>query len=128
MKILTTIMIFISSICLSQNYTYFNTFDKNEVYNTQTMKWRQDTTAWYVFFEKDMGLILFQDTLSKDWFSFKIVEQGTKDREKYNYSYRCVDNTKKEAYLYFYRDEKYSIIKVEYPYLTIKYKSLLKDY
>lgn len=126
MKLLTTLMILISTISLSQNYTFFDTFDKNEVFINKTMKWKQDTTVWDVFFEKPTGLILFQDTLSKDWFSFKIVEEGTNDIETYNYSYKCTDNTGKEAYLYFYKDKEYSTIKIEYPLFTIKYKRLLK--
>ena len=126
MKLITIILIFISSICLSQTYTYFDTFDKNELFDTGLMKWRQDSTIWNVFFEKTSGVMIFQDTLSKNWFSFTVVEEGTKDTQKYNYSYRCIDNVGREAYLYFYKDIEYSIIKIQYPMLTLRYKRLLK--
>lgn len=125
MKLLTIISLLISTISLSQTYTYFDTYNKNEVFVTETMKWRQDSTVWHLFLERDLGIMLFQDTITKDWFSFRVVEEGSKDQKAYNYSYRCVDNTNKEAYLYFYKDQEYSIIKIQYPYLTLRFKKLL---
>jgi hypothetical protein len=126
MKLTAIILIFISFQCLSQTYTYFDTFDKNEIYDNSLMEWRVDSIVWNVFFQKTSGLILFQDTLSKDWFSFKIVDEGSTDSKEYNYSYRCIDNVNREAYIYFYKDGEYSIIKVEYPMFTLRYKRLLR--
>lgn len=136
MKLLIIILLSISTACVSQNYTYHNTYDVNEEFNNSTMKWENltdslgHTMVWSVFFEKTIGIIVFQDTVSKNWLSFKILDIENKEDKitgYYKYSYRCSTNTRHgDVYIYFYRGDDYSVVKVQYPELTIRLRVLIK--
>jgi len=132
MKSITILFIFLSFINFAQNYTFFETYNIHEFFSEKELKWKQvesdsamNHLVWNVFFEKQKGIIMFQDSATGDFFQYKIAGLEVKN-EKYTYkSEKITSLLSKEIYIIFYEADGYRVVKIEDPDIYIRFKRKL---
>ena len=116
----------------SQNYTFFDTYNIHEFFSKQELKWKQvesdsamNHLVWNVFFEKENGIIMFQDSATGDFFKYKIMGLEVKNDVFTYKSLKKTTLTSKDIYIYFYEEDGFKTVKIDDPEISIRFKHKL---
>jgi hypothetical protein len=126
-NLLLTLLMCLSIKTYSQTEPqYYITYDIVEIFDRQDGEWksqRYDSTdayrVWYTFFDKTLGIIILQDSVTKNSYVYRITSEHHID-EHWRYLTKIAKTT--EAMLDFYKDENFHILRIDMPTLSMKYK------
>lgn len=125
-KSLLILLMFLSIKTYSQEPEYYITYDIVEIFDREDGQWksqRYDSTdayrIWYTFFDKKLGIIILQDSVTKNSYVYVITSEHHTDT---HWKYLTKISKTTEAMLDFYKDDNFHILRIDMPMLSMKYK------